>query len=274
MPINIYVNGIGGLGNCLFQISTAIYYKEMFGGNILLNNNNKIKFGTSNKFGRKQNVIKLGKDIPYTETIFKCFDMCKKGKKNCIKIHNDNTNNKIVPSKNILISGYCQNIHLFEEYLHKVPQYLNLNDPTIINYIKSKYENIEQGIFIGLRVGDDFKHMKKITRKSYQNALEKLKYMNINIDNLFVVSDVDDAWVDKFDLQNLYPATFINENDITQIYVGLMCKHYILSESTFHLWIAYLGTINNIDKKVIVFKDTDLTNRPLSLDNWIKVDLY
>lgn len=271
MTLIIYVNGFAhaGLGNLLFQIASAIYYKETFGGNILLNNNNTLRFGTS--IEKKQSVKKDGENIPYTDTIFKKFDIYKK-LENHIIIHNDYTNNKHVPNKNILISGYCQNIDLFKEYLYKMPEYLNLQDKTIINYIKSKYKNIDRGIFIGLRVGNDWRHMKKITRDSYINALEKLKNMNINIDNLFIVSDVNNAWVDKFDLQNIYPATFINENDIFQIYAGLMCKHYILSESTFHLWIAYLGTINNNDKKVIVFKNTDVTNRPLSFDNWIKID--
>ena len=46
----IYVNGIGGLGNTLFQIANAIYYKKKFVGTILLGNNNIVKFRTSNQF--------------------------------------------------------------------------------------------------------------------------------------------------------------------------------------------------------------------------------
>ena len=80
------------------------------------------------------------------------------------------------------------------------------------------------------------------------------------------------AWSNKFDLQDKYPATVIDENDVYQLYAGLMCKHYILSESTFHLWIAYLGTIKNDDKQVIVFNDTAILRKNLSLDKWIKID--
>ena len=271
MTFIIYVNGKAGLGNSLFQIGTAIYYKETFGGTILIKNNNTLKFGTSNKFGKNKCIKKEGENFPYTNTILNKFKYYKKIKDHSV-IHNDYTNNKCIPSRNILISGYCQNIYLFKDYLHKIPRYLNLEDPTIINYIKSKYKNIEQGIFIGLRVGKDFRRMKKITRNSYRNALKKLKSMKINIDSLFIVSDVNNAWSTKFNLQERYPATSINENDIFQIYAGLMCKHYILSESTFHLWIAYLGTINkNTNKKVIVFKNTDMTNHPLSMNEWTRV---
>jgi len=267
----IYVDGCGGLGNSLYQIATAIYYKETYGGTILLKNENTLQFGTSNIFGKKQNVKIDGQDIPYTSTIFKKFKFYKK-LENYKIVDNKYTNNKYVPNnnENILISVFNQNINLFKDFLYKIPEYLNLQDKIIINHIKSKYKNIENGIMIGLRVGKDWRS-KRITRDSYINALQKLKSLNINIDNLFIISDIHNAWIDKFNLQDIYPATFINENDVYQIYAGLMCKHYILSESTFHAWIAYLGTINN-DKKVIMFKKTDLTKRPLFLDNWIQID--
>ena len=43
---------------------------------------------------------------------------------------------------------------------------------------------------------------------------------------------------------------------------------------TFHLWIAYLLTNfgENTDKNVICYNDTDITNRNLNLDDWIKLD--
>ena len=64
----------------------------------------------------------------------------------------------------------------------------------------------------------------------------------------------------------------INESDIIQFYFGLQCKNYILCESTFHLWIAYLGTIDKQFKKVICFNNTHITNYNLALENWIKLD--
>ena len=108
-----------------------------------------------------------------------------------------------------------------------------------------------------------------MTRNSYIKALETLKHIGVNIENLFIIADVDNAW-EIFDLQNIYPATQVVEDDITQIYLGRLCSHFILSESTFHLWIAYL--CNSVNKKVIVFKNTDITNRNLFLDDWIHID--
>ena len=268
----IHVRGTGGLGNCLFQIAAAVYYKEKYGGSIYLNSDNrKLFYGTSDSFGRHKNRTEKGRDITYRESIFKHFSY-RKLVGDCEIVENDYTANIIVPQRDILIRGWCQNLDLFQDYLHKMPEYLDLEDTAIMNHIKTKYKNIDSGIMIGLRVGNDFRHMTGIDRGSYINALEALERAGVDISNLFIVSDVDDAWDRHFDLQNKYPATVVNEDDITQMCFGLMCRHYILSESTFHLWIAYLGTIDREDKKVIVFKDSDITRRPLSLKNWMRID--
>lgn len=269
---NVYLDGIAGLGNTLFQIATAIGYKEKYNLDIFLKSGSyEIKYGTSIIFNR----IKLSNDpisneyITYDKTIFSKFDYYDTAKNSAIELVNDYTDNIIIPSSDIIIKGYCQNIGLFKDYIHKIPEYLHLNDPVRNNYIKSKYKNLENSVMIGVRIGDDFKHMKKLTRNSYIKALETLKGIGVNIENLFIISDVDNAW-EIFDLQNIYPATQVVEDDITQIYLGRMCSHFILSESTFHLWIAYL--CNTVNKKVIVFKDTDITNRKLFLDDWIHID--
>lgn len=272
---NVYVTGAKGgqLGNFLFQIATAIYYKEKYNCNIFLNRKGVpgLSFTTPKMkylLNRQTNQY-----IPFDETILSKFDWYSKKTRptEWEVLHNDYSDNKIIPSKNIFISGYCQNINLFYEYMEKIPQYLNLNDQKIIDYINSKYKNVKDSVVVGVRAGSDW-GSKKLTKESYVNALRTLKDLKINTDNLLIMSDVENVWEDKFDLQEEYPAIDVVEDCITQFYLGLMCKHYILSESTFHLWVAYLGTIGNSDKKVIVFDDTDITNRPLSLDedNWIK----
>ena len=269
---NVYVDGIAGLGNTLFQIATAIGYKEKYNLDIFLKSDSyEIKYGTSIMFNR----IKLSNDsisnqyITYDKTIFSKFDYYDTTSNSVFELINDYTDNIIIPLSDIKIKGYCQNVNLFKEYIHKIPEYLCLDDPIKNNYIKSKYKNFDNAIMIGVRIGDDFNHMKKLTRNSYIKALETLKHIGVNIENLFIIADVDNAW-EIFDLQNIYPATQVVEDDITQIYLGRLCSHFILSESTFHLWIAYL--CNSVNKKVIVFKNTDITNRNLFLDDWIHID--
>lgn len=270
--LKIYVNGVGGLGNCLFQVAAAIYYAEKYNGEIILNPKSKwIMSGTANAYGKHQIKRVNGKDITYNQSIFKNFKWSEK-KENAI-IHNCNFEDKKLnnPSKNIHIQGYCQNKNLFLEYIDQIPKYLYLNDENIINYLKNKYQGIEEGICVGLRVGRDFAHMKRLKTESYKKALITLKEMGININKLFVISDTPNAWSDRFKLQQEYPAVEVKEDDITQFYAGMLCKHYVLSESTFHLWIAYMGTRNHPEKKVVCFKNSDITNRKLELDDWIQI---
>ena len=66
--------------------------------------------------------------------------------------------------------------------------------------------------------------------------------------------------------------TYIDEDDISQLNIGLLCNYFILSESTYHYWVAVIKNYMDKNTKVICFNDTDLTNRNLALDDWIKID--
>jgi hypothetical protein len=47
--------------------------------------------------------------------------------------------------------------------------------------------------------------------------------------------------------------TVVNEDDITQIYAGMLCSHFILSESTYHYIIALFACIQNPLKEEHVY---------------------
>lgn len=274
----IFVQRTGGtqLGNFLYKIATAIYYREEFGYEIFLDKKGipglSFNYPTKDYLRNRE----TNEYVPFDKSILSKFDWYggnDNKPENFEIIHNDYSDTIIVPTKNIMITGYCQNINLFKKHLNKMPKYLNLNDNTIRDYINSKYKNVKDSIVIGVRAGEDWKNMIKLQRESYISALNKLKELGVSIENLFIMSNVRNVWEDKFDLQKDYPAIVVDEDCITQFYLGMMCNNFVLSESTFHLWVAYLGTLNNPNKKVIVFEDTDPTNRPLCLPNknWIKV---
>ena len=46
-----------------------------------------------------------------------------------------------------------------------------------------------------------------------------------------------------------------------------MCNYFILSDSTFHWWIAFLKWSKDNSTNVHVFNDTDITNRCLLNSN-------
>jgi hypothetical protein len=223
-------------------------------------------------FGKTKYLKINGEAISYDKTIFNKLHFVENIHDHYISVHNDYTDNIINPEgNNIIISGYNQNINLFNSIMDKLPNYLHFDDINIKNYILQKYPNIENSTLLCVRIGEDFKHMDKIKPETYFKAFEYLKADNEIINNVFIISDIPTH--NYFNGNSQYFVE-IDEPDIIQFYAGFFCKNIILSESTFHLWIAYLSTYyNNIPyRKVVCFNDTDITNRNLHLNDWIRLD--
>lgn len=193
-------------------------------------------------------------------------------------IYNNYTNNKITlndTNTTLKIDGYNQNYHLFFDIKHKLLSYFNLNDIAIQNDLCNKYNitSNEKNIMLGIRMCDDFKHMTKINKLSYIKALNKFISKDEKNYNLIILSDIKNDWQDKLDISSINGKIIIvDEDDISQIYMGMMCNYFILSESTYHYWIAMFKYSTDPSIKVVVFNDTDLTNRPLALPEWIHID--
>jgi hypothetical protein len=274
----IIVKGTGGLGNCLFQIATAIYYVEKYNYNLILDESSRhLHIGTSNYTNRFKTKTTNGISISYKDSIFNKLIYRNCSKKNCKEIFNNYTNNLINPENNdttIEISGYCQNINLFYEIKDKIFNYLNLLDNENVVYIKNKYNiNInDKNIMLGIRICDDFKHMNKINKHSYEKALNSLVHEDEENYNLIIISDTKENYEALLDFKIKGRIILIDEDDVTQFNCGLLCNNFILSESTYHYWIALLKSLNYSYTKVICFKNTDITNRNLSLKDWIHID--
>lgn len=251
---HIYVEGIYGLGDTLFQIATAVHYQDVCGGEIILCDNERIRFGTSHSFGRTKTFREKGKKIPYTHTIFKWFRTYRMPRRfTCA--HHDGDATEIRPleeNEHILIHGSCQSQVLYRPYIRAIPRYLCLDDETIRTYLQDKYPNIEEGIMVGWdRVR---------TPQIYSHALSMIRQQGISLEHLFVVSDTSNVCLGT------------EMCDLFQLYAGMMCRYYLIGESVFHLWVAYLGTIDNArDKRVFVFDNSYVTNHALALDDWIQI---
>lgn len=276
----IYINGISGLTNNLFQILSVVPYAEKNNAKIFLNKSSEmLHYGTSNKFGRDVRRTINGVKQSYLNTLLNKFDTVLNTEDKTHTLANDCfTVNKIDLTDTdikLLIEGYSQNIELFYEYREKIFDYLNLSDPIIINEIQNKYpmDPHKINIMVGIRMGDDFKHMTKITQQSYTNSLEKILGENSNY-HIYVLSDVATEWKSMINNKYLPHVTYVNEDDIVQIYVGMSCNTFICSESTYHYIISLFAYLKDENKKVIIFNDTDLTNRKLThlFKDWICTD--
>ena len=222
-------------------------------------------------FDKKQMLCVDNKYITYDKTLLNKLTFVEYVDPDFRIVHNDYTDQKehAVNIKDLMISGYNQNIDLFKDVFSEIPKYFNLDDAYYNDYIRNKYGDIKGGTLICIRIGRDFSHMKKINKGSYLKALDFLKSRGEEMKKIYVISDIPIG--NYFENSNIVE---IIESDIIQFYFGLQCKNYILSESTFHLWIAYLGTDfgKNSDKHVICFNNTDITNRRLDLPSFIRLD--
>ena len=259
----------------MFQIATAVYYAEKYNYKIILNNNsNSLHFGTSNFTNRDKRKKNNGVPISYKDTIFKYLTFDNISLYNVVIIHNDYGSNIIEPQNNrLLISGYCQNYNLFSDIFNKLPDYFNFNDEETKEYLNNKYliNTKKHNIMVGIRSCDDFAHMTKITKQSYKNALDCIIKDSYDKYCLIIITDKVDNLRNKLDIPENMDYKIIDEDDIAQFYAGLKCSSFILSESTYHYWIALIKYLQDNKTEVYCFDDTDITSRPLALSGWKKV---
>jgi hypothetical protein len=271
MPV-IYIEGEGGLGNCLYQLAVALWYKETYSYynyKIICKRSHQMLMGTSNQFERKKYLTDDSQNpVTYEKSIFKNLEFTDKKHKGKI-IHNDYTDTKIIAlGQDLVIKGYNQHRNLFKDILPTLKTLLTFSIPFNLGAIGLTTEQLQHAVCIGVRLGNDWRN--KYTSESYKNAIETLKKEGASIDTLIVISDVDNIKEKGIYLE--YPYIEVNVPDVLQFQLALECGHYILSESTFHAWIAYLGCVNNPNKKVVCFKDSDLCKRNLTMESWIQID--
>lgn len=173
---------------------------------------------------------------------------------------------------NSYLDGYWQSEKYFKENESTIREELRipekLKDDLIIKYPFL----LNNTVSIHVRRGD-YVHLPNYhpiqSVEYYQRAYEIIGDKNINV---VIVSD-DISWCkENLSFNNTH---FIeNETNITDLYIMSLCKHNIMSNSTFSWWGAWLN--NNPNKKVIQPSNWFGPSLPLSPDeiyceNWIKL---
>ena len=194
---------------------------------------------------------------------------------------------KEIPNNKKLIKGYFQS-----------PKYFHHNKDKILEILKiDKYKNKNKldfkAIAVHLRFGDmSFNQGNHIilTPFYFINAIKKMKELVLNWkDYSFVIfaekndNDLIDDYIEIINNNLEEPITFIkfyelysNTKDYEELFYMNSCEHFIIANSSYSWFAAYLNDNNN--KQVLypcqwfgINQCHNITN-DLFMDNWIKIN--
>jgi len=196
-----------------------------------------------------------------------------------------------ISDKIIELKGYFQSVNFFDEYRNIVKKYLSLNSDTVTK-IKNNLNSESKKLSIHIRWGDPYdrsvggghkgienKHP-TMTLNYYYSSIEYI-LSKVNVDEIFLFTDnidTKDFIFGKFEKFNI-PIKYFDYNDdyIYDFICQYICDYFIIANSTFSFWSAYLS--ENINKIVccpfsnewfgVDYKNLD-TSTITPLD-WIKI---
>jgi hypothetical protein len=290
----IIVRFKGGMGNQMFQYALgralSIKYNVPLGFDLsyLLDTTPRLNFTFRNFdldiFNIKGEIVP-SKKVPFVNRIFKgkvgqVFDYMRRyfsfGKGIERSWYFDKSILDIGPDA--YLDGYWQSQKYFENIADIIRSDFTLKNKLPIN-IENLKEVIkkENSLCIHIRRGDYVgnKSHEIVGEEYYKKAIEKMKTLT-KIDKIYVFSD-DIKWCEenmKFDI----PVMFVGNEYAGKKAEGHMalmsaCKHFIIPNSTFAWWSAYLSESKN--KIVIVpikwFPWTIKNDNDIVPEGWIKV---
>jgi hypothetical protein len=180
----------------------------------------------------------------------------------------------------ILINGYWQTPKYFMDFESKIRE-----DFEFINKIENADFNI---LDIYNKICSENSIMLNVRRTDYLNTNyhgvigmdyinRSVEYINSKVDNphYFIFSDDIDWCKDNIKLDNMTIVDHSYKGDRFSYYLQLMksCKHFIIPNSSFAWWAAWLN--NNANKIVISpkkwFTDPNINTNDLIPDSWIRI---
>lgn len=190
---------------------------------------------------------------------------------------------KINFSKNICISGQYQNHRLFEENKDTIKKELKVKtQPDEENAKKISEILSENSVCLHIRRGDyldkRWEHLNVCDDNYYYNAMRIISKKTENpVFYIFSNTHDDIEWIKaNYDFSQ-YNVKYVDLNnpDYEELRLMYLCKHFIVSNSTFSWWAQYLGEYEG--KKVVApskwNKRENVDDTGIYMDDWILVDV-
>jgi hypothetical protein len=240
---NVSVNIMGGLGNQMFQVAAAYAYSKKHNGNLTIEKNKR------NHDGRPlywDSVLRNFKDY-LVNSISDNLDQWRETQATEFNLIPS------LPSNGIYLNGYLQSSKYFSDYTKEIK---NLFKPSeeLITTINEKYkflmENRDRVVVVHARrtdyLKDDYiiKFHGPLTAKYYKDGIKKVCEVIKN--PIFLLSSDDSSF--WFEIFREIPQCFNNEifildneNEINTLALLQQFNYYVIANSTFSWWAAWLS---------------------------------
>jgi hypothetical protein len=245
----LFVRIHGGLGNQMFQVSTAVSLAQKNNMNFFIVNSSVLKqtFTHIDDNNYLLNTVFSGLNkIDLAHINLSGVSQFKEKEEECFVY------NPPAPfNDDVFINGYFQN----EKYFLSIkPDLINLfkQNEVYSNFVQSNHaESAKNSYFIHVRRGDYLKSDLYTfdTDKYYKNAIQHI--LSVTPDAHFIIVSDDIEYCKTYAVFNNIQKTFLDLPVLETLYLMSLCeKGGICANSTFSWWGSYL---NENPEKVVVF---------------------
>ncbi len=284
-----------GLGNQMFQYAYARRLALETNSELKIDlwwYTNQAKIDTQRTYGLSdfniQESFATEKEVHlYHSLAYRLYRKVKKNIERRIFNRSDFVYYPIKPKKNAYLEGFWNSEKYFKKYEDIIRKELSLKTELgneakliqneIINSTKTTVLiHIRRGDYILNPHASTFHGVKDVSY--FENALQTLKSKLGEVEqhiHIFVVSD-DITWAKENVNFGTSSVTFVSRpeiKDYEEIHLMSLCQHFIISNSTFSWWGAWLSTSKN---KIVIgpkqwVNDPSIDTRDVMPPEWIRV---
>lgn len=283
----------GGLGNQLFQYAAGRALADKFNAKLYLDKSFYLKspnrkflldeFNIIHNFITKKEIIKtfLNRKQKFSDLFKSDITIIENSANKFVELNLGYNGDFEKVNPPVVLEGYWQSDKYFSQVSNKLKSEISLRVPLDIKLIDLKNEIVSlNSVAIHLRRGD-YVSNKEINQihgtcddEYYLNAIEELKRTENDI-SLFIFSDDKEAAI-NFQKKIGTGVVVSNEvalNDIQEFHLMSCCKHFVIANSTFSWWAAWLS--KNESKVVFAprkwFKDESKNDSDLIPEKWRRI---
>lgn len=179
---------------------------------------------------------------------------------------------------NFYFDGYWQTEKYFKEYKHELVRQFSRHSIVVAEYVKENRLREQNTVAIHMRMGDYALKKQKLAHYNYvinpqyyKDAIKRIKGMVDNPKFFICSNNIEKACKLLGDAPEF---TYVNKDrvmsDLDEFEIMSMCKHQIISNSTFSWWAAWLSKYENGIK---IAPNIIFGNEKIIPEEWIKIDV-